>query len=297
MAIPTAISAYRASHNRNKAIQNAIKSVVFHGTVIALSFVMMYPLLWMLASSFKGPSDIWTNVSSLIPREFTIQNYIDGWRGFGGITFTTFYKNSLIVTGFSTVAAVFSSALVAYGFARIRFVGRGFWFALMLATLMLPIQVQIIPQYIMFRSLGWVNTYIPLILPQFFGGPFFIFMMVQFIRGIPIELDEAAQMDGCGRVGIYFQIILPLIKPALVTAAIFAFYWSWDDFLAPLIYLNSPQLYTISLALRSFADPSSVTNWGAVFAMGILALVPVFVIFILFQKYLVEGISTTGLKG
>ncbi len=295
--IPTAISTYRTSHKRNKAIQNAIRSVVFHGMVIALSFAMIYPLLWMLSSSFKGPSEIWTNVSSLIPREFTIQNYFDGWRGFGGITFTTFYRNSLFVTGMSTVAAVFSSAVVAYGFARIRFFGRGFWFALMLATLMLPIQVQIIPQYIMFRRLGWVNTYIPLILPQFFGGPFFIFMMVQFIRGIPIELDEAAEIDGCGRVGIFFQIILPLIKPALVTAAIFAFYWSWDDFLAPLIYLDSPQMYTISLALRSFADPSSVTNWGGVFAMGCLALVPVFVLFISFQKYLVQGISTTGLKG
>jgi multiple sugar transport system permease protein len=295
MATPTAISAYRAS--RNKRIQSAIRGVAFHAIVIALSFVMIYPLLWMLASSFKGPSEIWTNVSSLIPREFTIQNYFDGWRGFGGITFTTFYRNSLIVAGISTLASVFSSAVVAYGFARIRFTGRGFWFALMLATLMLPIQVQIIPQYILFRRLGWVNTYVPLILPHFFGGPFFIFMMVQFIRGIPVELDEAAEIDGCGKVGTFFQIILPLIKPALVTAAIFAFYWNWDDFLAPLIYLGAPQLYTISLALRSFADPSSVTNWGAVFAMGSLALVPVFVIFILFQRYLVEGISTTGLKG
>ncbi len=141
------------------------------------------------------------------------------------------------------------------------------------------------------------NTYIPLILPHFFGTPFFIFMMVQFIRGIPVELDEAAEIDGCSRVGIFFRIILPLIKPALITSAIFAFYWSWDDFLTPLIYLNDPNLYTISLALRSFADPSSVTNWGGVFAMGVLALIPVFTLFIVFQKYLVEGISTTGLKG
>jgi multiple sugar transport system permease protein len=167
----------------------------------------------------------------------------------------------------------------------------------MLATLMLPAQVQIIPQYIVFSKLGWVNTYIPLILPHFFGAPFFIFMMVQFIRGIPIELDEAAEIDGCSKIGIFFRIILPLIKPALITAAIFAFYWSWDDFLGPLLYLNDPKLYTISLALRSFADPSSVTNWGGVFAMGVLGLVPILTLFILFQKYLVEGISTTGLKG
>lgn len=294
MAIPTTTPTHRASR---KKIRQALKGAAFHAIVIALGFVMIYPLLWMLASSFKEPSEIWTDVSSLIPREFNLQNYFDGWRGFGGITFTTFYKNSLIVTTINTVATVFSSAFVAYGFARINFVGRSFWFALMLATLMLPVQVQIIPQYIVFSKLGWVDTYLPLIIPHFFGGAFFIFMMVQFIRGIPIELDEAAEMDGCGKIGIFFRIILPLIKPALVTAAIFSFYWNWDDFLAPLIYLNQPELYTLPLALRSFADPASVTNWGAVFAMTTLSLVPVFVVFILFQRYLVEGISTTGLKG
>jgi multiple sugar transport system permease protein len=286
-----------AFQSRRKRIQNVLKDLTFDAVMIVLGFVMIYPLLWMLASSFKGPDEIWTSVSSLIPQKLSFQNYVSGWSGFAGITFTTFFRNSLFVTGISTAASVFSSALVAYGFARIRFVGRGFWFALMLATLMLPIQVQIIPQYIVFSKLGWVNSYIPLILPSFFGGPFFIFMMVQFIRGIPIELDEAAEIDGCSKIGIFFRIILPLIKPALVTSAIFAFYWSWDDFLTPLIYLNNPKLYTLSLALRSFADPSSVTNWGGVFAMGILGLIPVFVIFILFQKYLVEGISTTGLKG
>jgi multiple sugar transport system permease protein len=264
---------------------------------MSLSIVMIYPLLWMLASSFKRPDEIWTNVSSLIPQQFELTNYIEGWRGFGGTTFTTYFRNSLSISVVSTVLSVFSSAFVAYGFARLQFVGRGVWFAIMLATMMLPIQVQIIPQYIMFSRLGWVNTYIPLILPHVFGTPFFIFMMVQFIRGLPIELDEAAEIDGCGKFAIFFRIILPLIVPALMTAGIFAFYWSWDDFLTPLIYLNDPKLYTISLALRSFADPSSVTNWGGVFAMGILALIPVFVIFIVFQKYLVEGISTTGLKG
>jgi multiple sugar transport system permease protein len=293
MATITAIPAYRARHK----LRSTIKNVAFHAAVIALGFLMIYPLLWMLASSFKGPDDIWTNVSSLIPKEITFENYASGWNGFAGITFATFFRNSLFVTGISTAASVFSSALVAYGFARIRFAGRGFWFAVMLATLMLPGQVQIIPQYIVFSKLGWVNSFIPLILPHFFGGAFFIFMMVQFIRGIPIELDEAAEIDGCGRVGIFFRIILPLIKPALITSAIFAFYWSWDDFLTPLIYLNDPNLYTISVALRSFADPSSVTNWGGVFAMGVLALIPVFTLFIVFQKYLVEGISTTGLKG
>lgn len=281
----------------NKKLKQFASTTIYHGFVSALSIVMIYPLLWMLASSFKRKDEIWTNASSLIPEQLNVQNYIDGWRGFGGTTFTTYFSNSLLITILSTLLAVFSSALVAYGFARLSFRWKNIWFALMLTTMMLPIQVQIIPQYIMFSRIGWVNTYFPLILPHMFGTPFFIFMMVQFIRGIPIELDEAAEIDGCGKGRIFFMIILPLIKPALVTASIFAFYWSWDDFLTPLIYLNDPKLYTISLALRSFADPSSVTNWGGVFAMGILALIPVFIIFIIFQRYLVEGISTTGLKG
>jgi multiple sugar transport system permease protein len=192
---------------------------------------------------------------------------------------------------------VVSSAIVAYGFARVRFIGRGILFSLMLVTLMLPPQVLMIPQYIIFSKLGWINTFFPLLLPRLSGDVFFIFMMVQFIRGIPIELDEAAMIDGCSKVGIFYRIILPQIKPALVTAAIFSFYWTWEDFLTPLVYLNDPHLYTVSVALRAFSDPGGVTNWGAVFAMLTLSLVPVILLFVFFQRYLVEGISTTGLKG
>ncbi len=270
---------------------------MYHVAVAGFAFVMLYPILWLFASSFKGPDEIWTNVSSLIPQEFTLQNYVNGWAGFGGITFTTFYKNSFIYAIFGTLLTVLASAVVAYGFARIDFAGRRIWFACMLATLMLPVQVQIIPQYIIFSRLGWINTFLPLLLPRIGGTAFFIFMIMQFIRGIPIDLDEAAEIDGCGRIGIFFRIILPQIVPALITAAIFSFYWTWEDFLTPLIYLNEPDLYTISLALRSFADPSTTTDWGAIFAMSSLSLVPVFFIFIIFQRYLVEGISTTGLKG
>jgi multiple sugar transport system permease protein len=272
------------------------RTLLYHILVGALGFVMLYPILWLFASSFKGPGEIWTNVSSLIPQSFSLQNYVSGWRGFGGITFATFYTNSFIYAGIGTVLAVTASALVAYGFARIQFTGRKFWFACMLATLMLPVQVQIIPQYIIFSEIGWINTFYPLLLPRIGGQAFFIFMIMQFIRGIPRDLDEAAEMDGCGKAGIFFRIILPQITPALITAAIFSFYWTWEDFLTPLIYLNAPSLYTVSLALRSFADPSGATNWGAIFAMSSLSLVPVFVIFIVFQRFLVEGISTTGLK-
>jgi multiple sugar transport system permease protein len=162
---------------------------------------------------------------------------------------------------------------------------------------MLPSQVQLIPQYIFYNQLGWVNTYLPLLVPRLCGQAFFIFLMMQFIRGIPRELDEAAEIDGCSRIGIFFRIIMPLIWPAVITSAIFSFYWTWEDFFTPLIYLNNPKLYTISLALRASADPNSVTNWGAIFAMSALSLIPVLAVFVFFQRYLIQGISTTGIKG
>jgi len=276
---------------------DALKTLLYHGGVAGLGFVMLYPILWLFASSLKGPSEIWADVMSLFPRHVSLQNYVTGWAGFGGITFATFYRNSLIYAGVGTLAAVTSSAVVAYGFARLRFAGRGVWFTCMLLTLMLPVQVIIIPQYVFFTKLKLVNTFYPLLLPRFFGMAFFIFMIMQFIRGIPKELDEAAEIDGCSPFGIFIRIILPLIRPALVTATIFSFYWTWEDFLTPLVYLNEPKLYTISVALRSFADPSAATDWGAIFAMSALSLVPVLLVFVVFQRYLVEGISTTGMKG
>ncbi|MFN8499629.1 MAG: carbohydrate ABC transporter permease [Anaerolineae bacterium] len=281
-------SATRSKHAR---------TLIYQAAVILIGVVMIYPLLWLFASSFKGPSDIWTHITSLIPREFTLSNYSNGWAGFGGVSFAVFFQNSFIYAILGTITVVLSSAVVAYGFARIRFFGRGILFACMLMTLMLPVQITIIPQYIIWSKIGLLNTFVPLLLPRMFGQAFFIFLMMQFIRGIPKELDEAARIDGCGHGGIFFRIILPLIVPALITSAIFSFYWTWEDFLTPLVYLNAPKLYTVSLALRSFADPSGQTDWGAIFAMSALSLVPVFVIFVLFQRYLVQGISTTGLKG
>jgi len=274
-----------------------LRAVLYHSVVGVIGLAMLYPILWMVAASFKETSDIWTNVGSLIPRSLHFENYTNGWRGFGTITFTTFYKNSFIYAGLGTLFQVSASAIVAYGFARVDFVGKRIWFMIMLGTLMLPDQVRMIPQYIIFDRLGWTNTFYPLLLPRLGGAPFFIFMIVQFIRGIPTELDEAALIDGCSKGGIFFRIILPELKPAIITAAIFSFYWTWDDFLSPLIYLTRPELHTVSVALRSFSDPASQTDWGAIFAMNTLSLLPVFVIFIFFQRYLVEGIATSGLKG
>lgn len=269
----------------------------FTPSAVITTLLMIYPILWLFGGSLKGPDEIWTNQAAIIPNDIELQNYTNGWRGFGGISFTTFYKNSFIYAGVGPLLTVSASAVVAYGFARVKFTGRNFWFALMLLTLMLPVQVQIIPQYIMFSELDWINTFYPLLPPRLGGQAFFIFMIIQFIRGIPTELDEAALIDGCGKGGIFFRIILPQLKPALVTAAIFSFYWTWEDFLTPLLYLTEPHLFTVSLALRAFSDLSGQTDWGAIFAMSSLSLVPVFVIFVLFQRYLVEGIATTGIKG
>ena len=297
MSVDTTTISSKAPRLSRRSNRKLWRTLIYYGGVSLLGFIMIYPILWLFASSLKGPSEIWTNVSSLIPHDLTIENYSNGWAGFGGITFATFFMNSFIYATVATIGSVLSSAMVAYAFAKIRFVGNRFWFTLMMLTLMLPTQVQLIPQYIIFSQLDWVNTFKPLLVPRFFGHPFFIFLLIQFMRGIPTELDDAAEIDGCGKAGIFFRIILPLIQPALITAAIFSFYWTWEDFMTPLIYLNDPKLYTVSLALRTFADPSGQTDWGAIFAMMSLSLIPVFVIFILFQKYLVEGISTTGLKG
>jgi len=284
---------YKQQRQREKLL----RTIIYYAGVLLLAAFMLYPVAWLVASSLKAPDEIWTNVSSLIPQAMRFENYAEGWAGFGGITFATFFRNSFIHAGIGTLFTVVSSAVVAYGFARVRFRGSSFWFSVMLLTIMLPPQILMIPQYIIFNRLNWINTFLPLLIPRLGGDVFFIFMIVQFIRGIPIELDEAAMIDGCSKAGIFFRIILPQITPALVTAAIFSFYWTWEDFLGPLIYLSDPNLYTVSLALRAFADTGSVTNWGAVFAMLTLSLVPVILIFVFFQRYLVEGIATTGLKG
>jgi len=296
-AAPAKPADYRVTRPRVVPLRQVARCLAYHAVMIGFGFVMLYPLLWLLASSLKGPAEIWTNISSLIPKAPTVENYVRGWAGFGSVTFATFYKNSFIYAGIGTILTVASSAAVAFGFARTRFVGRRFWFAVMMSTLLLPTQVQIIPQYIVFTKLGWLNTFLPLLLPRVGGHAFFIFLIMQFIRGIPGELDDAAAIDGCGKAGIFFRVVLPLITPVLIAAAIFSFYFTWADFLNPLIYLNDPRLYTISVALRSYADPAGATDWGAVFAMSALSLVPVFMIFVLLQRYLVEGISTTGLHG
>jgi len=225
-------------------------------------------------------------------------NYATGWRGFAKTGFAVFLRNSMFIAVVATLGTVFSSAFVAYGLARCRFFGRKFLFVAMLLSMMLPAQVLMIPQYLWYQKLGWVGSYRPLIVPYYFAiQGFFIYLMINFIGGIPRELDEAAKIDGCSYYGIFARIILPLITPALITASIFSFMWRWDDFLSALLYINESAKYPVSLALKLFCDPGSSSDYGAMFAMATLSILPAVIIFISLQKYLVEGISTSGLKG
>jgi len=275
----------------------AARGTGYHLFMIALSVIMLYPLIWMFFGSFKEGSRVLLNAGRLLPERWTVAGYVNGMKGFGGIRFTHFFGNSFYYAVLSTIGALASSSFVAYGFARIDFRMKKLWFACMILSIILPYQVLMIPQYVLFRKLDWINTFKPLIVPHFLGVPFFIFLVVQFIRGIPIELDEAALIDGSSKYGIFPRIIVPLIKPALTTVIIFSFYWQWNDFLGPLIYLGRPKLYPVSVALKLFADPQSLTDWGSMFAMASLSLLPLFLIFFLFQRYIIEGISSTGIKG
>lgn len=278
--------------------KRAVKAVIYHILVFAVGLVMIYPLIWMVMSSFKPTNTIFQTAGSLIPETFTFENYINGWKGFAKVTFATFFKNSLFISVVATIGTVISSAIVAYGFARFKFKGKKLLFSAMLLSMMLPAQVLMIPQYLWYQKLNWVGSYMPLIVPYFFAiQGFFVYLISNFISGIPRDLDEAAKIDGCSYVSIFTKIILPLIKPALVTAGIFSFMWRWDDFLSALLYINKTAMYPVSLALKLFCDPGSSSDYGAMFAMASLSILPSVLIFIFFQKYLVEGISTSGLKG
>lgn len=275
--------------------QRKIVSVLTHVALISVSILMLYPLLWLLAASFRPENEIFTS-ASIWPSSWSLDAYIRGWNGLR-TSFSTFYINSFIISGLSVIGNVLACSMAAYAFARLNFRFKNFWFAMMLMTLMLPYQVTLIPQYVLFRQLGWVNTFLPLVVPKFLAADgFFIFLMVQFFRGLPRELDEAAQMDGCSPWRIYWKIIIPLSMPVLATAAIFTFIWTWDDFFGPLIYLSEMKTYTVMLGLRTFTDSTGESDYGGLFAMSVLSIVPIFLFFLFFQRLLIEGIATTGMK-
>jgi multiple sugar transport system permease protein len=272
------------------------RSIIVHGCLILGALVMIYPLLWLASSSLKPANLIFSDLS-LWPAKVRLQNYVDGWRG-AALPFSTFFLNSFIVSSLAVVGNVFACSMVAYAFARLNFIFKRTLFALMMLTIMLPLHATLIPQYALFYNLGWVNTFLPLTVPKFLAvDSFFIFLMVQFIRGIPRELDEAATIDGAGPVRIYWSVILPLLTPALVTTAVFSFIWTYEDFLSPLVYLTSMDLYTVPQGLSLLMASKGASSWGPLLAMSLLSLVPLLVLFFIFQRRLIEGIATSGLKG
>ncbi|GAA4441912.1 carbohydrate ABC transporter permease [Phytohabitans houttuyneae] len=274
-----------------------LSTVAWHAGVIAALAIVLYPIVWVVAATFKPSADIIGSLS-LLPTEPTTANYERAVEGIASISIGRFFWNSTLLAVLSVVGTVASSALAGYAFARLRFRGRGAMFALMISTLLLPFHVLIIPQYAVFQKLDLIDTYVPLLIGKFLAAEaFFVFLMVQFMRTIPHELDESAKIDGAGHWGIFWHIILPLARPALITTAIFTFIWSWNDFFGPLIYLSTPDKYPLPLALQLFVDEASGSDFGALMAMSMLALVPVILFFLFFQRFLVEGVSTSGLKG
>ncbi len=282
-----------------------------HLIIIFFAVLMLYPIIWLFMKSFTPNDEIFSNITALVPEHFTFENYTAGFipKGTLGKSFLYYMGNSM---GLSLAVVVFNAAscsMAAYAFARIRFKFRNIWFAVVMITLMLPYHVIVIPRYILFNNMGLINMrdvagmnlnflYLPLTLPKLFAtDSFFIFLLVQFMRGIPKDLDESATLDGCGKVGIYFRIIIPLSTAALVTTALFSFLWTWDDYFSQLLYILDSARNTVPIALRSFIASDSVSNWGASLAMSVLSIIPCFILFFSMQKYFVQGITTTGLKG
>jgi ABC-type sugar transport system, permease component len=266
-----------------------------HAGLSALSLLMVYPLVWLVVSSFKPNDQIFRNLS-IFTTDLTLDNYINGWNDLQ-FPFGVFLANSTIISVGAIIGNLISCSLAAYAFARLKFTGRPILFAIMLMTIMLPFQVVLVPQFTIFKELGWINTFLPLIVPKFLAtDAFFVFLMVQFIRGIPKEIFEAARIDGAGHFRSFVQITLPLMVPALATTAIFTFIWTWSDFFGPLIYLRLPETFPAAVALKGFLDAQSSSDFGSMFAMSVVSLVPLFIVFLVGQRYLIKGFATTGIK-
>ena len=274
------------------------KNIGIYAFIILFGFFMLYPILWLTASAFKKNSEIFTDVG-LKPTVFNFDAFIQGFKGIGNATFGVFFLNSFKIVIPVVLFTLISGMLVAYGFARFKFPGKKIWFSLMIATLMMPASVLTIPTYVMFTKFGWVNTYLPFIVPAAFStSAFFVYMLVQFLRGIPKEIDEAAKIDGCNSLQILVLILTPLCKPALFSAAIFRFLWTWNDFFGNLVYINSVSKYPISLGLRMAIDNTAGSvNWNSIMAMSVISILPPIILFFLAQDYFVEGVASSGLKG
>jgi multiple sugar transport system permease protein len=269
--------------------------LVRHLLLIVSGLFMLYPLLWMVSSSLK-PEELIFREPGLIPTAVTAENYTQGWDALKH-SFGYYLWNSAVITSLAVIGNLVACSLAAYAFARLEFPLKKMWFAIMLGSIMLPHHVTVVPQYIVFAKIDWINTIWPIVAPKFLAtDAFFIFLMVQFIRTLPRELDEAAAIDGAGYWRTFIQVILPLCVPALATTGVFTFIWTWNDFFTQNLYLTNSDNLTVSVALRQFMDSGGDSSWGPLFAMSIISLGPIFGFFLAGQKYLVRGMATTGLK-
>jgi oligogalacturonide transport system permease protein len=276
---------------------NIFEKTIMYVLLSAFGIFMIYPLIWLFLSSFKPNNEIFGSVD-LLPKNVVWDAFYNGWKGSGQFSFGVFFVNTFELVIPVVVFTLISSTLVAYGFARFKFPLKKILFTLMISTLMLPNAVIIIPRYILFKNFDWLNSYLPFTIPALFACyPFFIFMLVQFFRGLPRDLDESATIDGCNSFTILVRILLPLCKPALFSAGIFQFIWTWNDFFNSMIYINSVKKYTVALGLRMSLDTTTAANWNEIMAMSVIAIIPCVLIFFFAQKYFVEGIATTGIKG
>lgn len=273
-------------------IKERIYTVILYLLCVGLGIIFLLPFIWLVSTSFKTNPQIFVFPPQWIPNPVVWGNYI---MAVTRIPFFLYLKNTLIIVISSVIGIALSSSIVAYGFSRIEFPGREIFFFIVLSTMMIPFPVTMIPLYIMFRKIGWLNTYKTLIIPCFFGAPFFIFLLRQFFRTIPRDLSDAAKIDGCSEFGIYAKIILPLSKPALAVTIIFQFLWTWNDFLGPLIYLYDQEKYTLALGLRLFQSAHQV-EWSYLMAASTLFTLPTIILFFFTQRYFVEGINLTGMK-
>ena len=268
-----------------------------YAVLIGVGFLMLYPLLWMIGGAFKPNSEIFSSIG-FWPKEPTTDGFVKGWRTSTEYSFTTYFLNTFAIIIPKVILTVISSVLVAFGFARFNIPGKRILFALLIATVLLPKSVLLIPQYLMFRSFGWLDTFLPLYVPSAFAVEgFFVFMIVQFLRSVPPDMEEAAVMDGCNSLQVLFYVVVPVILPAVISVVLFQFMWSMNDFLGPLIYLSSVDHYPVSLALKMSIDVTEATHWNEVLAMSTLALLPSLIVFFLAQKYFVEGIQVGAIKG
>ena len=265
--------------------------------LLAVAVLMLYPLLWLVGASFKTNAQIFSEVG-FIPDRIDFGAYVKGWKTSTEYTFATYFLNSFLITIPRIIVTVISCVLVAYAFARFEFWGKKFLFAVMIGTMMLPLIVLRLPQYLMFKEMGWLDTYLPLIVPSAFAtDTFFVLMLVQFLRGIPRDMEEAAVIDGCNSLQLLWHIIVPLLKPAIISVIVFQFIWTMNDFMGPLIYLASVEKYPVSLALKMSIGATEEVEWANVIAISVVALIPSVVVFFLAQRHFIEGASSSGIKG